>query len=428
LKKIVQTYLTDSVVGITNAKSSILNGLLIGSAVGLIIALYDYIISNMQIISKTHIPNIYIGTLPFFGMLITAAIVKYAKLARTSMADEIVLAYHSSPEQIELKKSIPKTFASIATLGFGGSAGIEGASKWVGAILGLSIQRLINFFKPIKKDHGDLTIALMTGASAGIGAIFKAPLSGTIMALESPYKKDFAHEALVQSFIGAVTSYTVFTSLRGNSKFFIISLNYNLRWEDMLIACLIGLCSGLSSTIFLKTLKTIRDKYCAKINFFLKYIIGGLAISAIAYFALWRFNSYVTMYGGNDTIINIFHNKYTASDSIIIGFLKTLATIITFAFGGIGGLFLPSATIGACIGNIFQNIFHITNPGVFSLIGIASFIAASYNGLLFGPLLIAEITGEPSLVVLGIIASTISFLVSNGVSNSSYQQEGRHHH
>jgi len=59
------------------------------------------------------------------------------------------------------------------------------------------------------------------------------------------------------------------------------------------------------------------------------------------------------------------------------------------------------------------------------MIGIASFIAASYNGLLFGPVLIAEITGESSMVVLGIVASTIAYLISNGVSNSSHQKEHR---
>ncbi len=428
MKKYVQNYLTESVIGINQAKSSIVTGILIGSVVGLVIALYDYVVSSFISFTSINIPLIYIGTLPIIGMMLTALIVHFAKIKRTSMADEIILAYHTSPNEIELQTAVPKIFASIATISFGGSAGLEGASKWVGAVIGLFIQKVINLFKPLKKYEGNLTIALMTGASAGIGAIFKAPLSGTIMALESPYKKDFAHEALVQSFIGAVTSYTIFIFFRGDHKFFLISLNYSLRWEDMLIACLIGLCSGISSTLFLKSLKNIKENYCTKMNFFLKYFIGGLGISLVAYFSFWRFGSYVTLYGGNEVIGNLFNGIYSGNDSIVIGFLKAIATIITYAFGGIGGLFLPSATIGACIGNIFQSIFQLSNPGVLSLIGIASFIAASYNGLLFGPLLIAEITGEPSLVVLGIIASTISFLVSNGVSNSSYQKEVRKDH
>ena len=426
MKTIITNYFNESVLGIRTSKAAIANGILIGALVGFTIALYDWTLTELLVANfKQNIPNRLLGILPFVGMMFTGLIVKYFYVKRTSLADDVVYAFHTEPKNLELKTSIPKLIASITTMGFGASAGLEGSSKWLGAVVGLTTQRVVNFFKPLKKFEGNLSNAIMTGASAGIAAIFKAPLSGTIMALESPYKKDLAHEPLVESFIGAVTSYAIFTSLRGSQKFFIIDLNYKLRWQDILICALIGVITGLFSTFFIKSINGIKIKFSDKLGILTKYFIGGLLLTIIAYIGLYYFNHFVTLFGGNDIIINLFNSKYGINDSVIIAALKSLATIITFSFGGVGGLFLPSATIGACIGQIFQVLFHFATPGILPFIGIASFIAASYNGLLFGPVLIAEISGEPALVVLGIVASTISYLVSNGVSNSSHQKNHR---
>lgn len=422
-------YFNESVQGIRTSKSAIVNGILIGAFVGLSIALYDWIVTTLLITNfKLKVPNQYLGLFPFVGMMLTGFIVKIFSIKRTTLADDVVHAFHTEPKNLELKTSIPKAIASITTMGFGGSAGLEGASKWVGAVVGLTTQRIVNLFGPLKNFEGNLSDAIMTGASAGIAAIFKAPLSGTIMALESPYKKDFAHGPLVQSFIGAVTSFAIFTSLRGSQKFFIVNLNYTLRWKDILVCALIGVVTGLFSTLFLKSIKNIKEKFSNQLNIIAKYFIGGILLTIIAYVGLYYFNHFVTLFGGNDIINNLFSNMYSTNDSLIIAALKSLATIVTFSFGGIGGFFLPSATIGASIGQVFQTLFHFSTPGVLPFIGIASFIAASYNGLLFGPVLIAEITGEPSLVVLGIVASTIAYLVANGVSNSSHQKIHRGHY
>lgn len=424
MKLYIDEFFTKGLHGIRTSKATIVNGIAIGVSVGLLIAAYDWLITDICIRNFKLIPSFWLGILPFLGMVLTGLLVKYFKIKSTSMADEIVFAYHTDVNNIETNKFTPKLFASITTIGFGGSAGMEGASKWVGAVTGLILQKTINRFKFLKKFEGGLTNAMMTGASAGIAAIFKAPLSGTIMALESPYKKDLAHEPMVQSFLGAIASYAVFTSIRGSQKFFPINVQYTLKWSDILISAVIGLISGLFSLYFLKLFILVKERIDS-MPLMSKYIIGGIFLSLIAYAGLFLFAHYVTLFGGNDVINNIFNNQYGLRSVYLVAFFKSLAIIITFAFGGIGGLFLPSATIGACLGLLCQLIFHFATPGIFPFIGIASFIAASYNGLLFGPVLIAEISGESSLVVLGIVASTIAYLISNGVSNSSNQKEHR---
>jgi CBS domain-containing protein len=93
--------------------------------------------------------------------------------------------------------------------------------------------------------------------------------------------------------------------------------------------------------------------------------------------------------------------------------------------GGVGGLFVPSATIGAALGAACDVMFHPSQPGLFTLIGIAAFTGASYNSLLFAAVFVAEATGSPALVVPGLIASAMAFLVAAGISNSESQKERR---
>ena len=56
---------------------------------------------------------------------------------------------------------------------------------------------------------------LISGAAAGMSAVFRAPLTGIVFALEMPYKDDLAHEALLPSLIASVVAYATLVSIVG---------------------------------------------------------------------------------------------------------------------------------------------------------------------------------------------------------------------
>ncbi len=96
---------------------------------------------------------------------------------------------------------LPKLLASVATLASGCSAGMEGASKWLGAFIGAHYQDRCNRGRWSENiSTFPFRSTLLAGAAAGIAAIFRAPLSGAVMGLESPYKKGFASEHLLLAF------------------------------------------------------------------------------------------------------------------------------------------------------------------------------------------------------------------------------------
>lgn len=398
-----------------------------GIIVGVAIAGYDYLVN--QLLWHTFVTKFSAKILclfPIMAMSITALILSLFRVKSSSMADEVVRAYHRPDQSIDYKSSVPKLTASVATMGFGGSAGMEGASKWLGATITSYLQGNFNKSSRLRFLHGKAETTLLVGAAAGIAAIFRAPLTGAIMGIESPYKHDLAHEALIPGLVAAATSYAAFSFLRPSTPYFPISFVYHIHVRDLFLCLPVGVLGGLASHLFLGLLsKTKRrfSRWTAPRIF--KSFCGGVLLSAIAFLTLYVIQTPATLQAGLPVANQLLHGDFILKVCIFLFVMKLLATVITFGMGGVGGLFVPSATIGAALGAACDALFHPSQPGLFTLVGIAAFTGASYNSLLFAAVFVAEATGSPALVVPSLIASAVSFLVAAGISNSEAQRDHR---
>jgi len=399
----------------------------IGVVVGAAIAAYDFVVNTLlwEHFSRWLTPW-QLCLMPIAGMILTGVILTIFKVPSSSMADEVVLAYHRPETGIAFESALPKLAASVTTMGFGASAGMEGASKWLGGTISLLIQRQINRVAFLKPLHGRGETTMLAGAAAGIGAIFRAPLTGAIMGIESPYKQDLAHESLIHALVAAATSYATFVVFRPSTPYFPIRFVYHLNLRDLLICVPLGLAGGLASHLFLGCLRRIKQTWGrSRAPRVLKLLSGGVIVSGIALAMIWLTGAPVTLQAGLPVANNLLNGKYLLTGCLIIFAAKLLATAFTFGTGGVGGLFVPSATIGAALGASFDAAFHPSQPGLFTLIGIAAFTGASYNSLLFAAVFVAEATGSPALVVPSLIASSTAFLLASGISNSESQRPRR---
>ncbi len=84
--------------------------------------------------------------------------------------------YHLSNGEVSVRDTVAKTFASIFTLGFGGSASPEDPSLLVGGGIASNIARRIN-----TQIH-NVRRTFITGAAAGLAAVFRTPLTRTLFA------------------------------------------------------------------------------------------------------------------------------------------------------------------------------------------------------------------------------------------------------
>jgi CIC family chloride channel protein len=398
-----------------------------GMVVGAAIAAYDFVVNAVLWDHFTRwLTPFQLCFLPIFGMTLTGVILTVFGIRSSSMSDEVIRTYHQPGAGIDLPTALPKVASSISTMGLGASAGMEGASKWLGGTIGLFIQLQINRIPWLKALHGRCETTMLAGAAAGISAICRAPLTGAIMGVESPFKQDLAHEVLIHGLVAAATSYATFIMFRPSAQYFPIRFVYHLNLPDLLICLPLGLAGGIASHLFLGALFGIKRAYAGwNVPRVLKLFLGGVALTGIALLMNFWLGSPATLQSGLPVANNLLNGKYLLAGCLIIFVAKLLATAITFGTGGVGGLFVPSATIGAALGASFDAVFHPGHPGLFTLIGIAAFTGASYNSLLFSAVFVAEATGSPALVVPSLIASSTAFLVAAGISNSESQKTRR---
>jgi CIC family chloride channel protein len=398
-----------------------------GIIVGAAIAGYDYVVNEVLWKNCTlHLSPAMLCLMPIVAMVLTGAIMSVFRVKSSSMADEVVRAYHRPDQQMDYKASLPKLTASVATMGFGASAGMEGASKWLGGTITSYLQGKINKHPRLRFLHGKAETTLIIGAAAGIAAIFRAPLTGAIMGIESPYKHDLAHDALIPGLVASATSYATFSFLRPATPYFPINFVYHIHVRDLLLCLPVGILGGLASHLFLGLLAKTKKRYNhSTAPRVAKNFLGGVLLSLLAFLTLHMVHVPGTLQSGLPIANALLNGKYLLWACLFLFAVKLLATVITFGMGGVGGLFVPSATMGAALGAACDAMFHPSQPGLFTLIGIAAFTGASYNSLLFAAVFVAEATGSPALVVPGLIASSMAFLVAAGISNSDSQRGRR---
>ena len=156
--------------------------------------------------------------IPAIGGLISGVLVfTFAPEAEGHGTDSVIAAYHYKQGQIRPRVPLVKIIASSITLGTGGSGGREGPIAQIGAGFGSLLGNMLRL-RPAER-----RVLMAAGMGAGIGAIFRAPLAGTIFAAEVLYSStEFEPEVIIPAGIASVISYCVYGMFSGWEPLFTI--------------------------------------------------------------------------------------------------------------------------------------------------------------------------------------------------------------
>ena len=154
---------------------------------------------------------------PGVGLLVAALLLRFlGRGLSPATSEEYIAAYHERRDRVRVRDLIARLPAGAATVGGGGALGLEGPSIYAGATIGASIQ---HWTKNLFRDK-DSKALLVAGAAAGVAAVFKAPATGVLFALESPYQGDVARRALLPALIASASSYVTFVAFFGTDEIF----------------------------------------------------------------------------------------------------------------------------------------------------------------------------------------------------------------
>jgi chloride channel protein, CIC family len=357
------------------------------------------------------------------GFVVTGLIMQYMTPDPDEHStEEIVRSYHNHQGDINMRPFFPKLLAAVTTVGFGGSAALEGPSIYGGGAIGSWLWARMGRFN---LDSRDRRVMLISGAAAGMAAVFRAPLTGLVFALEMPYKDDLAHEALLPSLIAAVVSYVTLASFLGAAPIFDFASPTSFTGKDLIWCALLGALIGLIAMTFATTFRRARE-FVVKwaLPHWMKLAVGGFLTGLCGLLFVIIFKGSLVPLGPNyEAVGAILSSRHSATELIAFGGLKLCATIFSLASGGVSAMFVPLFLSGGAFGTAFAKlVVHSPSLELYAAVGMASFIAAGYKTPLAAVVFIAEATGGHAFIIPALIASAVAYAVSGDASVSGDQR------
>lgn len=339
--------------------------------------------------------------------------------------EEIIRSYHEHEGDIDMGPFAAKLLAAIATVGLGGSAALEGPSIYGGGAIGSWIWARFRSLRSFRLDARDRRIMLICGAAAGMSAVFRAPLTGIVFALEMPYKDDLAHEALLPSLIASVVSFMTLSSFLGSAPLFDFAAATSFTRTDLLWCALLGLIIGLAAMAFVVTFRRFRT-FCVDLGWphWVKMSVGGVLTGMCGLVFLQLYHGSLIPVGPNYEAVGIIlSGAHSSLELVTFGIFKLAATVFSLGVGGVSAMFVPLFLSGGAFGVAFaQSIVHSPTPALYAAVGMASFIAAGYKTPLAAVVFVAEATGGHAFIIPALIGSAVAYAVSGDASASGDQR------
>ena len=371
---------------------------------------------------------------PIIGLVLVYYIKK--KIIKKEIGHGISTTLHAVSKRngiIEKYKMYASLITAPITVGFGGSAGLQGPAVSTGAALGSYVAQLFHM-------NAKTRMLLIGCATAGaMSSMFKAPVAAIIFAVEI-FSLDLAFASLVPLLLASVSAVITSYFFFEKDALFGFELVDTFQIKDILYYIILGFGTGVASVYFSKIYFKITNFFKRIKKPIHKLIIGGFAIGIMLYLI-------PPLYGEGYGLINNLLNGNTAEALkdipykvdltniwIVIGFLfliaifKAIAMTTTFAAGGVGGIFIPTLFMGSALGNVFAKVINTLGGNVsesnFTLIGMTGLMAGVLHAPLTAIFLIAEITGGYELFVPLMLVAAISFAFTKYfIANSIYTTE-----
>jgi CIC family chloride channel protein len=342
------------------------------------------------------------------GGLISGLIVfKLAPEAEGHGTDAAIEAIHSKGGVIRSRIPLVKLIASAITIGSGGSAGREGPAAQISAGFGSLMG------KWLRLDARSRRIAVAAGIGSGIGAIFKAPLGGALLSAEILYIHDLEVDALIPGLIASIVGYSIFGAFFGYTPIFgaMPEIGFNQPIQLVYYAIL-GVICGLMGILYAKFFYgTHRIFQKISLPNWLKPALGGLLVGLMG---LVMPQCLHMGYGWVQLAMESGVFELSLWIVLALPFVKILSTSLSISSGGSGGIFGPGMVIGGMLGASFWRLFSPIfpdmpgNPAPFVIIGMIGMFGGIAHAPLAVMLMVAEMTGNLSLLAPAMIVVAIS--------------------
>lgn len=392
----------------------ILEGIAVGSIVGLVIALFRIMIVKADHTRQIAVHMVKVRPVYAFAVLLLLVLIAWIldKLIRFepdisgSGIPQIEGELKGLEDQNWRKVLVAKFAGCVLAIGGGLALGREGPSIQLGGMIGKGFARRKNALLTEER------MLMSCGAGAGLAAAFGAPLAGVLFALEELHK-NFSAEVLVSTMAASAVADYIAVNIIGLRPVFDFDVEHRIPLRLYWAVVLLGVILGILGVIYNKLLDKMQDFFDRLGN---KFISIGIMLM-ISFLMMFI---YPTVLGsGNNLVKVISDGKFTLIALAILLVAKLLFSTGSFGTGTPGGIFLPLLVIGAITGGLYST-FLSTAFGVeeyyikgFVIIAMAGFFSAIVRAPITGVILITEMTGNFMTLLSLVSASLVAYVVAD---------------
>ncbi len=364
------------------------------------------------------VPRWRVLAAPAVGGLLVGLVGRYlSSEVRGHGVPEVMEAVALRGGRMRRRVAFTKSLASALTIGTGGSVGREGPIVQIGAAVGSAAGQLLGL------PADQLRALAAAGAAGGIAAAFNAPIAGTFFALEV-VARNFSARTFGPVVLSAVCATMVARVHFGDDPAFVVPpVQLGSAWETP-FAAVLGIFCGIVAVVFCKLLSALERVFLRlPLPFVLKPALGGLLVGGLILIS-------PHLYGiGYETMDSTLAGSLPWRELALLLLLKPLATSLTLASGGSGGVFLPSLFIGGLAGGIFAAALSSLVPGVsasagaWALVGMAGVLAGTSHAPITAVLLAFELTHSYDVMLPVMLAAAFATLVARALQRDSIYTE-----
>ena len=342
------------------------------------------------------------------GLIVGPLIWRFAPEAKGHGVPEVMAAVLTKGGFIRPRVVLVKSMASAITIGSGGSVGREGPIVQIGSTIGSTLGYLLHL------PPRTMRTFVACGAAGGIAATFNAPIAGALFAVEI-ILGDFGFIQLGPIITSAVTATVVSRAVVGNFAAFEVPDYQMVNPFELIPYVGLGLLCGVVGVIFIRLLDKMEWLFERKIRIHdaLKPALGGLAIGLIGL-------KFPEIFGvGYEAVNAALHGNIVLELMALLVVVKLVATTITLASGGSGGIFAPSLFLGAMVGGTVGKVANGFFPawtatsGAYSLVGMAAMVGATTQAPITAIVIIFELTGDYKIILPLMISTIIAVLTAS---------------
>ncbi|MDL2283741.1 chloride channel protein [Oxalobacter sp. OttesenSCG-928-P03] len=312
---------------------------------------------------------------------------------------------------LSVRNLLGKIAMLLSGLVVGASIGREGPTVQIGA----SISHAFYGYGPFKTAEHRRTLVLAGGA-AGIAAAFNTPLAGVMFAIEELNKK-YPFNAHSSTLLTVIIAGLISLGIQGNYTYFgktnvILDLSQHV-YAIFLCGIVGGAAGGLFSLLTQKFTFLVPERlrtFIYQSPYVFAAICGLLvAILGLATNGLTFGTSYLPTRMTLEADGSLFVWYY--------GICKFFATLLSTLSGIPGGLFAPTLSVGAGLGDTLSAILPAIAPhGAIIILVMVAYLSGVTRSPLTSFIITMEMTGSNhmllSLMITALIASGVSRFIS----------------